>query len=215
MTDDEIEQIEEIVPSVMTLIEKDQAKLVVLLEGMGLSQVEINQFIAKQEENRSLAKLLLIAGLTAYLTGQLTVDSRGEGIPAGLALGIPPSLIREVLSVAGGGQVAAAADPGGTPLTGLWSGVDATAAISRSDTPFAPIGYVWQYSEEGQQTFPAHKALDNKEFEDWDSPVLAISPANAWLGVSFYSPGDHRGCRCDAVPIYVEKPRSETRGVTV
>lgn len=61
-------------------------------------------------------------------------------------------------------------------------------------------GYQWVHGP-SEHPFEPHEALDGAEFEGFDDPALANStgfPPNA-----FYLPGDHWGCTCDFMPIWL------------
>lgn len=97
--------------------------------------------------------------------------------------------VRRVLDTAGGG--------GG----GVGTGDTTRRAIG--DEGGVILGYEWHYRPEIlRNTFPPHLALNGLRFATFTDPKLDTGPTTAWLG-PYFSPGDHMGCRCTAVPILV------------
>jgi hypothetical protein len=63
------------------------------------------------------------------------------------------------------------------------------------------LGYEWRYRPEIERdTFEPHRALDGLRFATFTDPKLDTDASTAWLG-PFFAPGDHAGCRCQAVAV--------------
>lgn len=60
-------------------------------------------------------------------------------------------------------------------------------------------GYRWVYGANDVETFAPHLALDDTTFPDWESERL--SNDKPWPAIRYFYPGDHDGCRCDALPV--------------
>jgi hypothetical protein len=117
---------------------------------------------------------------------------------------VPTGTIRAALGIAGGGDVAL--DPGGVttmnlgePIGQVATGSTITELIEASGGEVA--AYVWEHNSLSQHPFEPHEDLDGKQFVSFDSEVLANT--TGWPDNQYYIPGDHAGCGCDAVPIYV------------
>jgi hypothetical protein len=117
---------------------------------------------------------------------------------------VPTGTIRAALGIAGGGDVAL--DPGGvtTMAAGevvgqIGTGATITELLGEGGTEVA--AYVWEHGSMTIHPFEPHLALDGVQFVNFDDPVLA-NPDD-WPDNQFLTPGDHSGCGCDAVPIYV------------
>lgn len=127
-----------------------------------------------------------------------TAPQVGE-VPAVL---VPPGLVREVLAVAGGLAVDATGRP---PLSGLTSGRLLDGFIREAGCEV--VEYEWAYGI-SSRTFHPHARLDGVVFTGYDDPVLSTAgTGHEWVGDSF-APGDHRGCHCDAMPIYADGART-------
>jgi hypothetical protein len=124
-------------------------------------------------------------------TGRLATLTRGALAVAG---GLPPDhpgVGRDGLPVTGG-----------TRPVGIASGDVVTSYLR--DAGKSVLGYEWVYGI-SKVHFEPHRRLDGVVFTDFDSPVLANS--EPWPYPTL-APGDHRGCRCDAQPVWADASRS-------
>lgn len=160
---------------------------------------------AAQEEDRDAGWAWLLAALVTLAGQQVRagVDTAGEG-EFDPTVTVPPSLVRQALAIAGGEQVEATAAGGLATLAGDPPGGAATGRVIRlafAETGFPWTGYVWNYGlAPRQRPFEPHQALAGQQFATWQDPVLA-NEAGQWPGVAYWSPGDHRHCRCDFAPV--------------
>lgn len=143
------------------------------------------------------------------------------------SLTVPPGLIRQAVARAGGaagldtaaGGAWVAVNPEGGDAGGLAFGQFARETLRAKGAGIE--GYEWDYGPgHRSQAFKPHLRLDGKTFVNFDDPVL--SNGHGWPPFSFYIPGDHNGCQCDAVPIIIppedvviEEPASAVRADTV
>lgn len=124
------------------------------------------------------------------------------------SLTVPPGLIRQAVARAGGaagldtsaGGAWVAINPEGGDAGGLAFGQFARETLRSKGAGVE--GYEWDYGPgHRSQAFKPHLRLDGKTFVNFDDPVL--SNGHGWPPFSFYIPGDHNGCQCDAVPIII------------
>lgn len=171
-----------------------------------LSEAEVHQVVAEQDDDRDRAVAWLVAALSALavrvLFGDVLSDGPGEVDPT---VAVPAGIVREALAVAGGAVNVERTVVGGITVDGRPVGGVATG--ERSRTLFARVrawwsGYRWNYGDAStrQRPFEPHRALAGKTFARWDAPELS-NTETSWLPTSEYSPGDHKGCRCDWVPV--------------
>jgi hypothetical protein len=123
--------------------------------------------------------------------GRLTTLTRGALAVAG---GLPadhPGVGRDGLPVSGGVRV-----------PGIASG-DVVSSYLRG-AGRSVLAYEWVYGI-SRVHFEPHRALDGLVFTDFDSGVLA-NPSS-WPYPTL-APGDHRGCHCDAQPVWADASRS-------
>ena len=112
---------------------------------------------------------------------------------------IPAADMWATLTLAGGGET-------GTPQPdtprGLALGPDSRRRIA--DAGYQTQAWEWRYGDASARrtNFPPHEALSGTRFDSWTAPVL--ESYTSWLAVTHYYPGDHRGCRCQAVPVIVQ-----------
>jgi hypothetical protein len=131
-----------------------------------------------------------------------TGDATVEGLsPASL---VPTGVIRGALAVAGGGDWAY--DPGGvtTMNMGVEVGQVATGGTIRELIEGAGgevASWEWEHSSMAIKPFEPHELLDGLRFVEFDDPRLANT--GDWPAVAFFAAGDHDGCGCDVVPIYL------------
>lgn len=179
-----------------------------------LDGAERTQVADEQTEDRERGRSLLVAALTALsvavLFGEHTVDGPGETDPTVV---VPAGVVREVLAVAGGAQNVERNAVGGLSVDGRPVGGVATG--ERSRVLFARVraawtGYRWHYGDAStrQRPFEPHRRLAGQVFARWDAPELS-NTETSWLPTTEYRPGDHRGCRCDFVPVVLAPPAQE------
>lgn len=161
----------------------------------GLDDVDALELKAQQTIDRDAGWAILAGGLTA-LAATLVYDpstsapARGEWSD----VTVPPGLIRDALTTAGGGPT----DAGGTGLLGAQTISDALASVGLSTT-----AYVWEAGDP-DRPFEPHQNLDGVTFtsptddqltadEDW------VDAGSVGGADGFYWPGDHAGCLCNAV----------------
>lgn len=65
------------------------------------------------------------------------------------------------------------------------------------------MGHEWDYGVAPRNSFEPHQRLDETVFESWTDPQLKVGAEHEWIGVNYYSPGDHDGCRCTTAPIAI------------
>jgi len=123
---------------------------------------------------------------------------------------VPAGTIRAALGVAGGASAATL-----TPdVAGAVTFTDAVGQIGTGSTIAELItagggqreGYEWVYGP-ALNGFPPHEDLDGVQFESFDDDALANPgdfPAN-----QYFLPGDHDGCVCDFMPIYLGPDESD------
>jgi len=138
------------------------------------------------------ARDFLITGLTALalrrlFTPDLTPDPAETGEISDTA--IPPDLVFDALTIAGGGVPGFGAEA----PRGLANG-------AQTETWLREIGYQVQEREwtvgAPLQPFEPHRNLRGVRITEFTDPQLATPLTASWLGVSYMFPGDHRGCQC-------------------
>jgi hypothetical protein len=117
---------------------------------------------------------------------------------------VPTGIIRVALGIAGGGDTAL--DPGGVtsmaigePIGQIGTGATITELLGEGNVEVA--AYVWEHASMAQHPFEPHAELDGVQFVNFDDEALANN--GDWPDNAYFMPGDHQGCGCDAVPIYV------------
>jgi hypothetical protein len=118
---------------------------------------------------------------------------------------VPAGTIRAALGVAGGADTHSY---GLDPATGALDTLTPAGQIGTGSTIGDLItgaggqtkGYQWVHGP-SLKPFEPHAALDGAEFENFDDPQLA-NPGD-WPENQFFMPGDHDGCLCDFMPIYL------------
>lgn len=74
------------------------------------------------------------------------------------------------------------------------------------------LGWEWQYRpERPRNTFTPHALLDGARFTTWTDPKLETDEKSGWIGPHLH-PGDHKGCACNAAPIYAT-PEPDDDGI--
>lgn len=179
---------------------------------VGLSTAERATLQLRQAGDLSEAWSWMRDALTA-LAGQRMFDPD----PAAPALGefdpamrVPPGLIRQSMSRAGGasglittdkgGAFVTLADGGTRPAGGIGTGELVRETLRDHGVPLE--GYRWVYGPAmRKRPFDPHRELDGTEFVNFDDDVLANR--SGWPEFAFYLPGDHDGCLCDVEPIII------------
>jgi len=153
----------------------------------------------------------LQAALMASATDRLFDADEEDGVSADAedagedptAEGRTRSLIRGALAIAGGLAASSAgvrsdgtaAQPG-ERLGGVATG--GTLHGFLTDNGVDDVGYEWVYGV-SRNPFEPHRDLDGVVFHDFDS--AALRNPGGWPGPTL-APGDHKGCNCDAQPVY-------------
>lgn len=134
--------------------------------------------------------------------------------PSAAALGevgtttVPPGVIREAISRAGGAAGLTTTPSGGAYVTVTDSATRPAGGIGTGDLMRDALfaggatveGFEWVYGPGSRRNeFEPHLELDGVEFENFDSDVL--SNDDSFPETAFYMPGDHGGCQCDVSPI--------------
>lgn len=140
---------------------------------------------------------LLTLGRSRIFTPAGTPDD-GEFDPN---VAVPAGPVREALARAGGalGELGA---PSSTGLGAASGGPASGARMLRLVRRFGAVAQAWRW-EVGMpaRPFPPHQALAGVIFRTWDD--AALTNGGRFPHGSYYYPGDHRGCQCDAVPVLV------------
>jgi hypothetical protein len=127
---------------------------------------------------------------------------------------VPTGIIRTALAVAGGAALSAFAMqafkgdtgpavptvPDGSVSGGIATGQTITDALADAGT--TTDNYEWVHGPSNVPC-PAHEDLDGQEFASFTDDALANN--GEWPDVPFYYPGDHDGCLCDAMPLWVSQ----------
>jgi hypothetical protein len=127
---------------------------------------------------------------------------------------VPTGVIRTALGVAGGatdangvslipefapGTTEFATIPVGAPIGQIGTGSTVQGLITAGGGQVA--AYRWDHGMP-VRPFPPHEELDGTEFLHFDDPVLRND--SGWPANEYYAVGDHSGCGCDVMPIYVD-----------
>lgn len=120
---------------------------------------------------------------------------------------VPAGAVRQAVARAGGaagldtsqGGAWVTVTAGGDDPGGLAFGQIARDTMSENGAGIE--GYLWEYGPGLRRPFEPHLRLAGVEFINFDDEVLANK--EGWPEFSFYIPGDHDGCLCDAVPIII------------
>ena len=123
---------------------------------------------------------------------------------------VPTGTIRAALGAAGGapstlfGMVPNKAGemvpgvPLGVPVGGIATGATINGILTANGA--TAYSYEWVHGPSARP-FDPHEILDGTVFSDWTDPALAN--AGDFPNNSFFMPGDHNGCLCDAVAQWV------------
>ncbi len=130
-----------------------------------------------------------------------TPEATGEAIGTGSV--VPMRIIREAMALAGGaGGIRASGDllalAGGVIAGGVALGVMVLDIFRRHS--IRVDGFTWVHNP-GANSFDPHADLDGQEYILTNDEVLA-NPY-PFPAADYFAPGDHSGCRCQAVPIMV------------
>jgi hypothetical protein len=112
---------------------------------------------------------------------------------------IPPGVIRRALAEVGGIHPEQSGDAPELP-SGIGTGD--TVADVLTDHGAHQLGLEWVYGVEDRSTFEPHYAFDGERFPSWLDARLRTPAEYAWVGPYFH-PGDHNGCLCHAIPLWV------------
>lgn len=122
---------------------------------------------------------------------------------------IPPGVVRRALAEVGGPL---AEQSGAHP--DLPSGVATGSAIAEVlyDGGAYQLGFEWVYGVADRNMFHPHYAFDGERFTSWTDDRLVPPAQYAWVGDHFH-PGDHGGCQCATMPVWltVATPEVATR----
>lgn len=185
------------------------------------SAEDIDEIESRQADDRQEGWNVFKAGLIALAGSRLynphpAAPAKGEFDGSVL---VPPSLIREAMAVAGGGSGVVKNETGRVSVDGGNSpaGLVATGDLVRE--AFARVGgvtrgWVWIYGDESarQRPFIPHENLDGLEFSSWEDERLAVGEEGNWIGVAYFSPGDHDGCQCDFAPVMYDSEDNSDQG---
>lgn len=112
---------------------------------------------------------------------------------------IPPGIIRRALAAVGGHHPEESGTIPELP-SGLATG--ATVADVLTDHGAQQLGFEWIYGVADRNTFEPHYAFDGERFASWLDDRLVPPAQYAWIGNHFH-PGDHNGCQCTYMPMWV------------
>lgn len=119
---------------------------------------------------------------------------------------VPTGVIRAALGVVGGAKpgdmgINPAGDPTiplGKPIGQIATGT--TLGNLLTDNGVGSEGYEWVHGP-SLRPFSPHEDLDGVTFTSFDDP--ALQNADGWPYNAFFMPGDHAGCLCDFMPLWV------------
>lgn len=172
------------------------------------ADVDVDEYVARQEANRDAGWAVLVAGLTSLAATRLYDPN-----PMAPQLGefdsttnIPQTLIGGALSIAGGARgrvtdtgMVVIFDANGreVPAGGIATGKDALDLMGEAG--MTNTGMIWSCGSP-DRPFEPHQNLDGVEFADFSDDALAADPGE-FPYVSVYAPGDHDGCQCLVAPV--------------
>lgn len=121
---------------------------------------------------------------------------------------VPPGMVREAMSIAGGaGGVHTNTDTDAwvTISSDQYRGGIGTGELVNGllrDEGAGVEGYEWVYGPASRtRPFEPHADLDGVTFTDWSDSQLAVT--GSFPAASHYLPGDHGGCLCDVAPVII------------
>lgn len=156
---------------------------------------------AAQAEHRTQGWTALQRGLLDLAKTRLydpAVD--GEDDPGFETANVPTTLVRRALTIAGGGAAGAAESIQTRQVEmrgGIAIGGDVTSTVT--DAGGQVEGYEWVYGV-SSNGFPGHEQLTGVQFTSFEDDQL--SNDGDWPDEPYFSPGDHDGCSCDAIPLW-------------
>jgi hypothetical protein len=118
---------------------------------------------------------------------------------------IPAGIIRRALAEVGGHHPE---QTGQAPELPSGIGTGDTVADVLTEHGAHQLGLEWVYGVADRNTFDPHYAFDGERFPSWLDDRLRTPAAYAWVGPYFH-PGDHNGCQCHAIPLWVT-PTADT-----
>lgn len=189
-----------------------QNKVVALIQANApdeeTAQTAIDHYQRNQDRNREAGRAALAAALLTYATGRLfTPDATPDLGEYDSRLSVPAGIIRESLALAGG-STHPSRGPGGNPSETDWGvaggvalGPDAQEAMSTIGMEYDSM--IWQVGWP-ERPFMPHQDLDGLVVTGFDDEALSFDewPATDNDGLLF--PGDHDGCQCVLMPVYVQ-----------
>lgn len=118
---------------------------------------------------------------------------------------VPTGTVRAALALAGGSAPTALSTSaqGGTALLEPVGQIGTGSTIGDLITSGGgeQQGYEWHHASTVIKPFGPHEALDGVQFANFDDDVLANS--EGFPDNEYFMPGDHDGCTCDFVPMWV------------
>lgn len=118
---------------------------------------------------------------------------------------IPAGVVRQALAMVGGPHPATNGDRPQLP-GGIGTGGTITDTLQAHGA--ATLGFEWIYGPYERNTFEPHLDLDGERFGSWNDERLTPPTQYAWVGPYFH-PGDHNGCMCAAMPMWVTPTNPE------
>lgn len=140
----------------------------------------------------------------SWLSGQLTdlINERLYDPTHDNDADVPFPIVREAMARAGGSGGVTAALPLVAIAIGAGVAVGAVLLKVFRDHGVMVAGHTWRH-DGPPKPFDPHVDLDGVEFESFTDDVLSNSESFP-IGDYFF-PGDHDGCRCQAVPTMIRK----------
>lgn len=181
-----------------------QDRVQYLTRGFDAHSAEAWAFLVKGLDRMALAALTDPAAIPEQAAGAPAEPADFPLTPSGVLL----SLVRGALALLGGLPAGhAGVTPDGTaahdgerlagPATGdLIDGFMTGVGVE-------VIAYEWVYGISDRH-FEPHRALDGVTFAHFGDPVLDNPDGPGGWPFPTLAPGDHRGCHCDAMPIYAD-----------
>lgn len=168
----------------------------------------VERFQRNQDENRATARDALVAGLVALGSRRLFApDAAAAPGEFDERMSVPAGLVREALALAGGSSAPTSAPTGamGSSDWGISGGIalgpDAQAAMSTIGLEYESM--VWTVGWPSRP-LECHADLDGLVFTSWDDEALAYDDWPATENGGYLWPGDHEGCQCVGMPIYLD-----------
>lgn len=172
------------------------------------ADVAVERFQRNQDENRATARDALVAGLVALGSRRLFApDAAAEPGEFDERMSVPAGLVRSALAIAGGSSAPSSSptDAMGSSDWGIGGGIalgpDAQEAMSTIGLEYESM--VWTVGWPSRP-FEPHSDLDGLVFTDWTDEALAFDDWPASDNGGFLFPGDHDGCQCVGMPIYLD-----------